>query len=67
MNNLKTLAAWATFATFLGQKRVTTSKKGNVSFTFSTRLPPGESVVTATATNKATGDTSEFSNVVTAN
>jgi len=29
-------------------------------------LPAGENVVTATATNNATGDTSEFSGAVTA-
>ena len=45
--------------TFLGQKRVTTNRKGRASFTFSTVLSPGQ-VVTATATN-AGGSTSEFS------
>ncbi len=45
--------------TFLGQKRVTTNRKGRASFTFSTTLSAGQ-VVTATATN-ADGSTSEFS------
>ena len=45
--------------TFIGQKRVTTNRKGKASFTFSTTLFAGQ-VVTATATN-AGGSTSEFS------
>ena len=45
--------------TFLGEKRVTTNRKGKASFTFTTTLSPGQ-VVTATATN-AGGNTSEFS------
>ncbi len=52
--------------TFLGQKSVKTNDKGNRSFTFPAVLPPGEGMVTATATNNATGDTSEFSGAVTA-
>jgi titin len=50
--------------TFLGQKRVKPSRKGKSAFSFITILPPGESVVTATATNRVTGDTSEFSEAV---
>jgi trimeric autotransporter adhesin len=48
--------------TFLGQKSVITNDGGDASFTFQTRkkVPTGQ-VVTATATNKSTGDTSEFS------
>ena len=45
--------------TFIGQKRVTTNRKGRAAFTFSTTLSAGQ-VVTATATN-AGGSTSEFS------
>jgi hypothetical protein len=50
----------------LGQQTVLTNKKGNVTFTF--RVTPTLDVgnlVTATATNKQTGDTSEFSASVT--
>jgi trimeric autotransporter adhesin len=53
--------------TFLGQKQIMTSRDGKRSFAFSTTLPPGQQVVTATATNNATGDTSEFSRAVIAN
>ena len=51
---------------FLGQKSVTTNDSGNASFTFQSRkkVPNGQ-VVTATATNKSTGDTSEFSKACT--
>jgi len=52
--------------TFLGQKEIRTNREGKRSFTFPAVLRPGEKVVTATATNDATGDTSEFSNAVTA-
>jgi hypothetical protein len=52
--------------TFLGQKEVRTNRFGKRTFTFSAVLPPGENVVTATATNKSTGDTSEFSRPLTA-
>lgn len=45
--------------TFLGEKRVTTNRRGRASFTFSTALSSGQ-VVTATATS-AGGSTSEFS------
>lgn len=45
--------------TFIGAKRVKTSRRGEASFTFSTTLSPGR-VVTATATD-AGGSTSEFS------
>src|SRR5215211_2124988 len=48
--------------TFLGQRVVKTDRKGNASFDFVS--PQDVSLgdyVTATATNKATGDTSEFS------
>ena len=53
--------------TFLGQKSVTTDAiTGDASFTFQTRkkVPNGQ-VVTATATNRSTGDTSEFSKACT--
>ena len=48
--------------TFLGQKSVSTNSSGDASFTFTSRkkVPKGQ-VVTATATDKTTGDTSEFS------
>jgi trimeric autotransporter adhesin len=48
--------------TYLGQKTVTTNRRGHASFSFSpVSIVPVGSYVTATATNKATGDTSEFS------
>jgi hypothetical protein len=52
--------------TLLDEIEVKTNRKGKRSFTLSAVLPAGENVVTATATNNATGDTSEFSNAVTA-
>jgi parallel beta-helix repeat protein len=48
--------------TFLGQRQMKTNRKGKLSFDFFGPLLPGENVFTATATNKSTGDTSEFSN-----
>ena len=45
--------------TFLGQKRVTTNRKGKATFSFTTTLSANQ-VVTATATD-ASGNTSEFS------
>lgn len=51
--------------TFLGEIQVKTSRKGNKNFSAPVSAPPiGENVITATATNKSTGDTSEFSNAV---
>jgi parallel beta-helix repeat protein len=48
--------------TFLGSITVSTDANGNASFSFTANLGlPGSSVVTATATNLGTGDTSEFS------
>ncbi len=51
--------------TFLGQTNVAVNAGGNASFSFSTAVPvaAGE-VVSATATNVSTGDTSEFSEAV---
>ena len=48
--------------TFIGQKSVTTTSSGNVTFTFSpaSKVAAGRTI-TATATNESTGDTSEFS------
>jgi hypothetical protein len=48
--------------TFLGQTQVTTNRRGKAAFTFGPdqKVPVGQ-VITATATNKQTGDTSEFS------
>jgi hypothetical protein len=48
--------------TFLGQTQVTTNRQGNASFGFSPsqKVPVGD-FITATATRKDTGDTSEFS------
>lgn len=51
---------------FLGQTSVTTDASGNVSFTATTPRVAAEQVVTATATNETTGDTSEFSRTVVA-
>jgi uncharacterized repeat protein (TIGR01451 family) len=45
-------------AAFIGSTNVTTDDSGNASFTFT---GPAGASVTATATNDATGDTSEFS------
>jgi trimeric autotransporter adhesin len=50
--------------TFLGRKQITTKRDGTRSFAFLTTLPSGEKALSATATNDATGDTSEFSNTV---
>src|SRR5215207_4870497 len=49
----------------LGQKSVIANSSGDATFTFSTRkkIPKGQ-VVTATATNQTTRDTSEFSKAV---
>jgi titin len=49
--------------TFLGQREVRTDGGGNASFKFTTKSKkiPKRGVVTATATNQTTGDTSEFS------
>ncbi len=44
---------------FLGEKEVTTGSEGKASFSFKGKVRKG--VMTATATNEATGDTSEFS------
>ncbi len=53
--------------TFLGEFQVKTNRKGKRSFSTPVSAPPtGENVVTATATNNRTGDTSEFANAVTA-
>ncbi len=52
--------------TFLGFQSVTTDGSGNASFNATlTALPPGQSVVTSTATDSG-GSTSEFSQCVTA-
>lgn len=50
--------------TFLGAKTVKTNRKGKASFAFTVGLPPGQNIITATATRKSTGDTSEFSKSV---
>jgi hypothetical protein len=51
--------------TYLGSVNVTTDSNGNASFpppsTLFGPLPAGESVISATATNLTTGDTSQFS------
>jgi hypothetical protein len=48
--------------TFLGYKTVTTNSSGAGTFTFAlaTPLPAGQTIVSATATNLTTGDTSQF-------
>jgi CSLREA domain-containing protein len=47
---------------FIGQKSVSTDSSGNVSFNFKPASKVGKGQkITATATNNATGDTSEFS------
>jgi CSLREA domain-containing protein len=53
---------------FLGQESVITDSSGNANFTFMTRkkVPKGQ-VVTATATDRSTGDTSEFSQAAAVN
>ena len=52
--------------TFLGQKSVTTDGSGDATFTFqSKKKVPNGQVVTATATDQSTGDTSEFSKACT--
>jgi CSLREA domain-containing protein len=57
-----TLTGYGEGKTFLGQKRLSTNSSGDATFTFQTRkkVPTGQ-VLTATATDKSTGDTSEFS------
>jgi hypothetical protein len=52
---------------FRFQKSVTTDESGNATFSFKTRkkIPKGQ-VVSATATNQSTGDTSEFSRAIVA-
>jgi hypothetical protein len=46
--------------TFLGEKSVTTDASASVSFTFKTKKKAGKGQnITATATNDATGDTSD--------
>ena len=47
--------------TFLGQTKVTTDEQGHASFQFSSSEPDVGDFVTATATRKATRDTSELS------
>jgi CSLREA domain-containing protein len=47
--------------TFLGQDTVTTNRNGNATFGFSTSAASVGDFITATATSKSTGDTSEFS------
>jgi CSLREA domain-containing protein len=48
--------------TFIGQIQVTTNRRGKASFSFApTQVVPVGQFITATATRKATGDTSEFS------
>ena len=50
---------------FLGKKSVTTNSSGDATFTFKTRKKVAKGqFVTSTATNQATGDTSEFSEAV---
>jgi hypothetical protein len=51
--------------TYLGSVTVTTDAGGNASFSFTAALVPGQSVITATATDPA-GNTSEFSAAVLA-
>lgn len=51
--------------TFLGQTTVKTESAGVASFTFAASSVAVGEVVTATATNNSTGDTSEFSKTVT--
>ncbi len=52
--------------TFLGQRTVKTNKKGKASFTATANQDLSGQFITATATNGATGDTSEFSQAVSA-
>jgi CSLREA domain-containing protein len=48
--------------TYLGQIQVTTDRQGKAPISLSTRAASVGEFITATATNKRTGDTSEFSN-----
>lgn len=48
----------------MGRKSVTTDATGNASFAATTPAVPAGQFVTATATNRTTGDTSEFSEAV---
>jgi parallel beta-helix repeat protein len=54
--------------TYLGFTTVTTDNNGNASFTATNlaAIPAGQGYLTATATNQSTGDTSQFSNYLTA-
>lgn len=60
-SSLKDPSGFGEGETFLGQKTVTTNRNGNASFDFSTSAASEGDFITATATRKATGDTSEFS------
>lgn len=51
----------------IGETSVRTNRRGKAVFTFPAELTAAERVLTATATNDLTGDTSEFSRAVTAN
>ncbi|MCA3749092.1 MAG: right-handed parallel beta-helix repeat-containing protein [Rubrobacter sp.] len=51
--------------TYLGQASVRTDGAGNAGFDFTARASTAGRVVSATATNQATGDTSEFSGAIT--
>ncbi len=54
--------------TYLGFTTVTTDSNGNASFTATNlaAIPAGQGYLTATATNQSIGDTSQFSNYLTA-
>jgi hypothetical protein len=54
--------------TYLGYTMVTTDGNANATFTATnlSAIPIGQGYLTATATNQSTGDTSEFSNYLTA-
>lgn len=69
----KNSACFAEGKTFVGQLTKKTKREGKLSFSLRTVLPPGENLVTATATSLDTStmpatltDTSEFSKAVTA-
>lgn len=60
-NNATHASGYGEGQTYLGAVEVTTNASGNASFTFSASGVSADQLVSATATDKVTGDTSEFS------
>jgi hypothetical protein len=63
-NPVPASTAYAQGETYLGFVNVVTDKNGNAAFSFTYNAVTGQPVLTATATNLQTGDTSEFSAAV---